>query len=436
MAANTIETGYGLRINLLGQLIGTVVLKMAQNPHPNPLPGQGERISQKRSGLLQPGMLALVLVTCVALGGCKSATEAPPPPPPGVTVMHPVTQAVADYLDFTGNTAAVDSVTLVARVEGYLEKIHFTDGANVKKGQVLFTIQQDQYKAQLQQAQAGVEAQKAALWHAKVEFARYSGLLKQDAATQTEVDQWHYKRDAAIADLMSAQAQVVLAKLNLDYTTVTAPFDGRIGRHLVNPGNLVGTMGQQTALAEISKINPIYVYFTINERDLLSIIQRNKTSPGTIPQDRVIPIYFGLSNEDGYPHAGRLDFAAISVAPTTGTLQLRGIFPNPDLTILPGLFVRVRINAPVARNALLVPGEALSFDQQGEYVLVVNDKNLVERRGVKTSFQVGDMMVIASGLQPDDWVIVEGLLQAIPGREVNPQRSTKAPPAESGASGG
>jgi RND family efflux transporter MFP subunit len=124
------------------------------------------------------------------------------------------------------------------------------------------------------------------------------------------------------------------------------------------------------------------------------------------------------------------------VAPTTGTLQLRGIFPNPELTILPGLFVRVRVNAPETRNALLVPGDALSFDQEGEYVLVVNDKNVVERRGVKTSFQVGDMMVINSGLQPNDWVIVEGLLQAIPGREVNPQRSSKAPPGESDTTGG
>jgi len=367
-------------------------------------------------------LLSSLLLMAFVATGCKGPATAPPPPPPNVTVANPVSRAVADYIDFTGNTAAIDSVTLVARVEGYLEKIHFTDGALVKKGQLLFTIQQEQYEAQLQQAEANVAAQKAALWHAKVEFARYSGLLKEDAATQTEVDQWHYKRDAAVADLLSAEAQVIIAKLNLSYTTVTAPFDGRIGRHLVNPGNLVGTMGQQTALAEINKINPIYVYFTINERDLLEIIQRTKASPGQIEaQTRVIPIYFGLSNEEGFPHEGRLDFASISVAPTTGTLQLRGIFPNPGLTILPGLFVRVRLNALKKRDALLVPGAALSFDQQGEYVLVVNDQNVVERKGVKTGFQVGDMMVIDSGLKPEDRVIVDGLLQAIPGREVKPE---------------
>lgn len=427
--------------------VGKAVLKMHQDPHS----GEGEQTGDKQgrgvprelnvcarvrvSEWLQSGMLAVLVIVAFVFGGCRSEVSAPLPPPPVVTVMHPVTRAVSDHLDFTGNTAATDSVTLVARVEGYLEKVHFTDGALVKKNQLLFTIQQEQYKAQLQQAVANVAAQKAALWHAKTEFARYSGLLKQDAATQTEVDQWHYKRDAAIADLLSAEAQVIIAKLNLSYTTVRAPFDGRIGRHLVNPGNLVGTMGKQTPLAEISQINPIYVYFTINERDLLRIIQRNKAAPGTIPENRLIPVYFGLSNEEGYPHVGRLDFAAISVAPTTGTLQLRGIFPNPDETILPGLFVRVRVNAPETRNALLIPGDALSFDQQGEYVLVVNDKNVVERRSVKTSFQVGGMMVVASGLEPNDWVIVEGLLQAIPGREVKPQHSTRTL-SDSEASGG
>jgi RND family efflux transporter MFP subunit len=385
--------------------------------------------------LLAAGAFALLALAVVC--GCKTAPSVAPQTPPSVTVAHPLGRSVSDYFDFTGNTAAINSVTLVARVEGYLEKIHFTDGAVVRKGQLLFTIQQDQYKAQLQQAIANVAAQKAALWHAKVEFERYSRLLKQDAATQTEVDQWHYKRDAAVADLLAAQAQVEIAKLNLSYTTVTAPFDGRIGRHLVDPGNLVGAMGKQTALAEINQINPLYVYFTINERDLLKIIQRRRTAPGELEKYApLIPVYFALSNEEGYPHEGRLDFASISVNPTTGTLQLRGIFPNPELTVLPGLFVRVRVKSPQQHNALLVPGDALSFDQQGEYVLVVNAKNVVERRTVKTGFQVGDMMVVESGLKPDDWVIVEGLLQAIPGREVAPQRTTLRARSDKANAGG
>ncbi|MFZ4698469.1 MAG: efflux RND transporter periplasmic adaptor subunit [Candidatus Methylumidiphilus sp.] len=364
-------------------------------------------------------IILAAFATLAILAGCRDKKPTPPTLP-AVTVANPVTEPVANYLDFTGNTAAIRSVTLVARVEGYLEKIHFTDGQRVKKGDVLFTIQQDQYKAQLKQAEAQLQIQKVALHHAETELARYVHLVKQDASTQTMVDHWQAQMETAQAAILAAQAQVELARLNLSYTQVKAPFDGRMGRHLTDIGSLVGGMGQQNSLAEINQIERLYVYFTIDERDLLRVMDRQKVVPsGTLNQQNV-PMNFGLLTEDGFPHEGYLDFASISVTPTTGTLQVRGVFPNPDFSVLPGVFARVRVSALQKTDALLIPGEAVGFDQQGEYVLVLNAKNTVERRAVKTGRQVRDRLVISEGLGPTERVIVEGILQAVPGREARP----------------
>jgi RND family efflux transporter MFP subunit len=355
-----------------------------------------------------------------------------PPPPPKVTVSQPVSKPVTDYLEFTGNAVALNTVQLRARVEGYLEKVLFQDGDTVKKGHLLFLIQPEQYQAQLQKAEASVLSEKAQLEHAQTEYVRYSKLVKQDAAAQTDVDRWHYERDSRQAGVIAAKAQVELAKLNLSYTRVTAPFSGRMGRHLKDPGALVGA-GEKTLLAEINQIDPIYVYFNINEQDLLRV--RGKKPPSPEEEQRIKhPVYVGLADETGYPHRGYLDFAAISLNPTTGSLQLRAILPNPQAVILPGLFARVRAPIGEQKEALLVPETAVGYDQMGPYVRVVNDKNVVERRGVTLGNLVDNERVILEGLHGDEWVVAAGLLRAIPGKQVTPERSTAQPGPEGGKS--
>jgi len=372
------------------------------------------------------GATLLLAASATALGAGCGGDKTPPAAPPSVTVANPLVQPVTNYLEFTGNTAGSDTVTLVARVEGYLEKIHFVDGARVKKGDLLFTIQQEQYEAQLEQAEAQVAAQKAALEHAKKELARYTDLVKEESAPQTQVDRWQYERDSAAAGVLGAEAQVELARLNLSYTLVKAPFDGRMGRHLVDPGNVVGGMGQQTSLAQIDQTDPLYVYFTVDERDVLAILEHRRQSPHAPLQEGTISAAFGLLDEEGYPHEGHLDFASLGVAPTTGTLQIRGIFPNPEPSVLPGLFVRVRIPAGQLASAVVIPGDAIGFDQQGEYVLVVNDADVVERKQIKTGAQVGESFVVSEGLAASDRIVVEGRARAVPGRKVTPEERSAA----------
>lgn len=374
-------------------------------------------------------LAALFTSLVVFLIGCEEKNQYVAPPPPKVTVANPVQRSVTNYLELTGNTQAVNTVQLQARVEGYLQALHFQEGSDVKKGDLVFTIQPEQYQAQLQSALADVQAQQTALDHAEMELKRYSRLFEQKAAAATDVDNWRFQRDSAKAALMNAQAQVDLAKLNLSYTRVTAPIDGRLGRRLVDPGNLVGAGGQKTPLADINQINSIYAYFTVNERDLLRIRQLQRESGAGDYRSRPIPAYAGLANDEGHPHEGRIDFAAITVDPTTGTLLIRAIFPNEDRKILPGLFVRIRVPVGREENAILVPEVALGFDQLGRYVLVVNDKNVVERRQVTVGPEENGVIVIDSGLKPDERVIVNGMQRAIPGREVSPEIQEAATPA-------
>jgi RND family efflux transporter MFP subunit len=374
-----------------------------------------------------PMRRASVWVICcllvISLAGCKEKIP-PQPPPPKVTVAQPVRRAVTDYLELIGNTEATHTVQLVARVAGYLEKIFFRDGQPVKKGDLLFLIQQDTYKAQLQQAEGQIQLQKTQMDYAETELVRYSNLLSQKAASQVDVDNYRNQRDSARANLLTAEASRDLAKLNLAYTEIRAPFDGRIDRRLVDPGNLVGS-GQNTVLAQLNQIDPIYVYFTISDLDLARLMESTHWGPGQI-EGMKWPVSVGLATETGHPHQGHLDFASISLTSTTGTLLMRGIFPNPGGRILPGLYARVLV--PLERKErFLVPDVAIGSDQQGTYVLVVDERNVVQRRSIKVSLSVDNLRAIEEGLSGNEWIVVNGLLKAVSGRKVTPDREAITP---------
>jgi len=371
--------------------------------------------------------MAVLLVT---LPGCGEKAKPQPPPPPKVTVAQPLRRTVTDHLELNGTTQAIYTVQLVARVAGYLEQVLFQDGQIVTKGQPLFVIQRNTYEDNLRQTEAAVSQYRAQLAYAEAQLTRYSNLVQHNAASQENVDNWRYQRDLAQANLRSAEAQRDLAKLDLDYTLVTAPFAGRMDRRQQDPGNLVGS-GGNTVLAQINQIDPIYVYFNISDRDLARLRKNTRGIPGA-SDARKWPVHAGLPGEDGYPHQGHLDFAAISLTTTTGTLLMRGVLPNRDGQILPGLQARVRV--PLEQKAaFLVPDVAIGHDQQGSYVLVANEKNVVERRRVSTGPAVESLRAIDEGLKGEEWVIVNGLLKAAPGRQVTPERDGGARPPEQGA---
>jgi RND family efflux transporter MFP subunit len=363
-------------------------------------------------------------ISLILWSACGEKAAHTPPPPPKVTVVQPARKSVTDYLDVTGNTQAFQRVQLVARVAGYLEKVLFQDGQMVKKGQTLFLIQQDTYQYALRQAEGQISLQKAQIEYAEKQLARYSDLLGPKAASQMDVDNWRFQRDSAQANLKVAEAARDLAKLNLIYTEVRAPFDGRIDRRLVDPGDLVGS-GGNTVLTELSQIDPIYAYFTISDLDLTRLMKSTAGMPRQAEAEKR-SVLVGLPSEEGYPHQGELDFIATSLNTTTGTLLLRGVLPNPEGKILPGLFARVRVPLETERQALVVPQEAVDHDQLGAHVLTVDEKNLVKRISVKAGAVFDQSQVIEEGLRGSEWVIVKGHLRAVVGRPVTPERERVA----------
>lgn len=369
--------------------------------------------------------VTLVLAVCAGAAACGKGNEYAAPPPPKVTVAVPIERDVTRYFDATGNTAAINSVDLVARVQGFVQAISYTDGQFVKQGTSLFTIEPEPYKLKVDSAKAAVVSAQASLTQARAEYDRQAALVQKQVSTQANYDKALAQRDSAQADVQSAQASERQAEINLGYTDVAAPFDGVVTARQVSMGQLVGA-SSPTTLATIVQLDPIWVNFTASERDVLRVravlAERGETTASLIG----MPVEVGLQNESGYPHHGKLDYIAPNIDPSTGTIAARATLENADRMLLPGYFVRVRI-AGKPQPALLVPDAALGSDQGGRYVLVVNKDNVVEQRKVEPGQLVGDLRVVESGLSKDDRVIVGGVMRAVPGQKVDAvERSASA----------
>jgi RND family efflux transporter MFP subunit len=364
------------------------------------------------------------VVLLSAMYGCERPSEFVPPPPPEVTVQQPQTRDIVDHANFTGNTQATATVELRARINGYLQQIAFEDGASVKQGDLLFVIEPAPFQAALEARSADLQRAKAALQLAQVELKRNELLEQKKIASQQDVDQRRADLSTTRANVAVAQAAVSNAKLDLDYTEIRAPVTGRIGRHLVDVGNLV--QSQQTLLATIESIDPIYAYFYVSESDLLRFRQMIRDNELPDPEEKPPLMRLGLANEKGFPHEGYVDFRDLGVNPDTGTILVRALFPNPRQILLPGLFVRLRAPVGEPKPRLMIDERAVAADQRGKYVLVVNDENKVEYRSVELGLAEKGMREIIDGVLPQDWVVVNGLQRARPGATVTPQRAAPA----------
>ena len=365
---------------------------------------------------------ASILLLCA----CEQQNKYQPPPAAEVTVAKPEQRKVTLYMELTGSTAPLNRVDLVARVQGFLDKVAYKDGAAVKKGDLLFQIDPEDYKISLQIAQATQQQQEALLIQADADLKRKQDLVKTSAVSIAQVDDSRAKRDSTIAALDQAKGQVEQAKRNLAYTTITAPFDGTMSARLVDPGAMVGA-GSPTKLATIVQLDPLYVKFNIDEQQVLTVRERMREMGVTLKDLGPIPVDIGLQTETGYPHTGTLDYVAPEIDTSTGTLAGRAIIDNKDALLEPGLFVRVRIPKQLNVDSLLVPDIALGNNQQGRYLLVVDAKNVVEQRQVEVGELVdGALRIIKSGLKPDERVIVGGVMRALPGNTVVPVTASAA----------
>lgn len=340
-------------------------------------------------------------------------------PPVTVVFAKPETIKMTEFITKTGNAVAYNSVNLVARVKGYLNAITYDDGALVHKGQDLFLLETDPYEEQLDEANASVAAYNAANTYNKLEYARQKQMYKDNATSLNSVQQWQAKVAESTAQVAKAEAQAKSARVNLSYTHVRAPFDGRVGRHLLDPGNLVGD-GAATKLAVIEQISPIYIYFNFDEFEVNKIRDIARAHNLNYQHINQLTAYVSMQTTHGVVQKGQINFVSTGLNTSTGTLEFRALLANKDYTILPGMFVQVRVAISQPLSQLTVPDTALQYDQIGSYLLVVNqDNNVVLKRVVIGGIEQGKRAIL-KGISAQDKVIIDGLQYATPGNRVNP----------------
>jgi len=363
-------------------------------------------------------LLGLCILT-VGLVGCNRPQSAAHPfPPTSVTVSKPAQKEVVNWSEFTGRTAAVNLVNVTARVSGYIVSIPFKEGDIVRKGALLYQVDPrpyqdayDQALGQLKQTQANQQLQ-------DVTFERQQRLQQTNVIAKEEYDTAVSNKNQAAAQVISAQAAVNAAKLNLEFTRVTSPIDGRVGRQLVNIGNLV--QADSTQLTTIVSVDPIYAYFSMDE--LAALTYQRLVRDGKLPstRDGKAPVYLQLQDETGFSHEGTIDFSDNTFDSTTGTLLIRASFRNPDGFLTPGNFVRVRVASSPRYEALLVADRAIGSDQDQSFVYVVDAKNVARLRHITIGQLADGLRVVKSGLQPDEVIIINGILKVRPDSPVKP----------------
>jgi RND family efflux transporter MFP subunit len=363
---------------------------------------------------------ALLLGFGLGLTGCARAPEEAPPAPPPITVSYPVERDVTDYAEYTARTAAVDSVELRARVSGYLEKVNFKEGAMVQKGDVLFEIDPRTYQAVLEHAKGNLATVEARVQRLDADFARAKRMIGTAAISREDFDKIAGDHSEAVASRAATKAAMERAKLDLDFTKVTAPVSGRISRYYVTVGNLVqaGDLTGGTLLTTIVSVDPMYAYFDVDEQMVQRVNKLISEGKAQKRDDLDIPVYLGLASEDGFPHRGTINFVDNQVNPRTGTIRVRGVFPNKEETLFPGYFARVRVPIGVPYKTLLISERALDTDQGQKIVYVVDKDNRVASRPVELGALHDGLRAITEGLKPGERVIVNGLQLVRPGMTV------------------